>query len=335
MVLPHGHNLANAIVFLHLPSADRSQRDETGRGVAHLDAYGLGVETDISLPGTQPTRPAGRPHAIALRAAPAAELPSLLDEPRYLRNLQAYDGAAFAMLESPEGDVLFAYGRTALFHLSADYATLRCAVAAQDGAAWQRVLLDTVLWTVSLLRGFELLHASAVTTDHGLVALVARTGGGKTSLAAEFLRRGATLFSDDVVALDSAGGEVIAHPGPPLMNLPRALAPAELGGVVVADFGDDRWVALHRATVVPSPLAAVVLVNRVAGESARCSPTAATSLTLLPHAVSLPHLADRARRRFDIFGSVIATVPVLLLHADPAVPPSELADLIERRLVTL
>jgi hypothetical protein len=303
--------------------------------MAYLDAYGLGVETDVSLPGTQPVRPADCPHAIALRATVAADLPSLLGEPRYLRNLQAYDGAAFAMLESPEGDVLFAYGRTALFHLSADRRTLRCAVGAQDGAAWQRVLLDTVLWTVSLLRGFELLHASAVTSDRGLIALVARTGGGKTSLAAEFLRRGATLFSDDVVALDDAGGEVIAHPGPPLMNLPRVLAPAEVGGTLVADFGDERWVALSRVTVGPSPLAAVVLVNRVAGETARCSLTAATSLTLLPHAVSLPHLADGARRRFEIFGSVIATVPVLSLHADPAVPPCELADLIDHRLVTL
>ena len=35
---------------------------------------------------------------------------------------------AFAMLESLDGDLLFAYGRKALFHLSADHATLRSAV---------------------------------------------------------------------------------------------------------------------------------------------------------------------------------------------------------------
>jgi hypothetical protein len=61
----------------------------------------------------------------------------------------------------------------------------------------------------------------------------------------------------------------------------------------------------------------------------------ATSLTLLPHGVSLPHLAQRAGRRFDIFGSVTATVPVLSLHADPAVSPSELADLVDGRLAQL
>jgi hypothetical protein len=303
--------------------------------VAYLDAYGLGVETDISLPGTQPVGPADHPHAVTLHAAAAPELPSLLDSPRYLRNLQTYDGAAFAMLESLDGDLLFAYGRKALFHLSADHSTLRYAVGGEAGRAWQRVLLDTVLWTVSLLHGFELLHASAVTTDHGLIALVARTGGGKSSLAAEFLRRGAALFSDDIVALDHAGGEVIAHPGPPLMNLPRVLPPAQVGGTVVAEFGEERWVALDRARAAPSPLAAVVLLNRVAGETARCSRTAATSLTLLPHGVSLPHLADRARRHFDIFGSVIATATILSLHADPSVPPSELVDLINHSLDAL
>jgi hypothetical protein len=292
------------------------------------------VESELSLPGTQPGRPSGS-HLVSILGATAAELPSLLDTPRYLRNLQSYDGAAFAMLEGAEGDVLFAYGRTALFHLSADHATLRCTFGPEEPAAWQRVLLDTILWTVSLLHGFELLHASAVTTDRGLIALVAHAGGGKSSLAAEFLRRGATLFSDDVVALNAADGEVIAHPGPPLMNLPRVIAPAEVDGSIVADFGDERWVALRRATVVHSRLVAVVLLNRVAGATTRCSVMPATSLTLLPHVISLPHLTDRARQRFDIVGSMVETVPVLSLDADPVVPPSELADLIDHRLVSL
>jgi hypothetical protein len=318
-----------------LSSADRSQRDETGRRGGYLDAYGLTVQADIALPGVQPSpRPPGR-HILTLRAAAAADLPSPLEAPHYLRNLQAYDEAAFAMLESPDGDVLFVYGRTALFHLSADRSTLRYAVGVPDQAAWRRVLMDTVLWTVSLLRGFELLHASAVTGDGGPIALVARSGGGKSTLAAEFLRRGATLFADDIVALEEAGGEAVAHPGPPVMNLPDALDPARVGATVVAEFGDERWVAIERDTLTPTPLAAVVLVNRVAGETPRCVATEATSLTLLPHGVSLPHLAERARRRFDIFGSVTATTPVLSLHADPAVAASDLADLITRRLTTL
>jgi hypothetical protein len=48
--------------------------------------------------------------------------------------------------------------------------------------------------------------------------------------------------------------------------------------------------------------------------------------------VTLPHLHDRARRRFDIFGAIAANAPIFFLHADPAVSPSELADVIEDRL---
>jgi hypothetical protein len=318
-----------------LSSADRSQRDGTGRPERHLDAYGLAVQTDIDLPGLHSTPPSPRPYAVTLRAAPADELPSPLDEPRYLRNLQSYDDAAFAMLESPEGDVLFAYGRTTLFHLSADRATLRYAVGSPREAAWQRVLLDTVLWTVSLLDGFELLHAGAVIAEHGLIALVARTGGGKSTLAAEFLRRGATLFADDIVALQETADGLLAYPGPPLMNLPDALDPAQVGATVVAEFDDERWVAFERDSVGPTALGAVVLINRGAGETARCVSTEGTSLELLPHAITLPHLSDRARRRFEIFSSVSATVPVLSLHADAAVSASELADLIGHRLSAL
>jgi hypothetical protein len=301
--------------------------------MAYLDAFGLEVQTDTILPGTQTTPLGGQRQPLTLISAPADELPSLLERPHYVRNLQAYGGAPYVMLEGADGDILFAYGRAALAHLSADGTLLRCAVGAENDPAWQRVLLDTVLWTVSLLRGFELLHAATVAHERGLVALVAHTGGGKSSLAAEFLRRGASLFSDDILALADAGGTILAHAGPALMNLPHAVDPSALPvDRVLADFGDERWVALNRPLADPRPVSGVVLVNRVAGERPRCEPTPATSLTLLPHALSLPHLQDRARRRFDIFGGLVAQAPVYSLHADPALSPSDLADLIEEQL---
>ena len=248
LVLPRGHTLPNAIVFLHLPSADRSQRDETDGGVAYLNAYGLGVETDLSLPATRPVGPADHPHARDLarrgsgRAPVAARHATLPAQPPDIRRRRRSpcSRASTGICCSP---------MAARPCFTCPPTTRRCAMPsgrkpAEPGSACFWTLC---LWTVSLLRGFELLHASAVTTDHGLIALVARTGGGKSSLAAEFLRRGAALFSDDIVALDDAGGEVIAHPGPPLMNLPRVLPPAQVGGTVVAEFGDERWVALDRA----------------------------------------------------------------------------------------
>jgi hypothetical protein len=126
---------------------------------------------------------------VTLTPADPQTLFTLTGDPRFLRHLVAYEGCPFATLEGASGDLLFHFGPQALFHLEADRRRLNCAFARPDDRLSQRVLLDTVLWTTSLQVGFELLHASAVATDRGVLAFVADQGGGKTTLAAEFLRR--------------------------------------------------------------------------------------------------------------------------------------------------
>jgi hypothetical protein len=306
--------------------------DRTSRRF-HSDAFGLQIESDFVLPGAGPEPGPARPYRLQLRRTKPAALPGVTDEPRYLCNLQSYAGSAYAMLEGETGDVLFIYGRQAVFHLSSDRAMLRCAVPTSDAREWERVLMDTVLWTIALLRGCELLHASAVATAHGVVAFIATTGSGKSSLASEFLRRGARLFSDDVVALGDPAGEIVAYPGPPVMNLPVRVNPETVGGhEVLHDFGAERWLHLTDRRPPAQGLAAAVLLHRSAGAATGCERAQATSLTLLPHALSLPHLGERARRRFELFGAVAATVPVWMLQADLAVSTAELADLIETRI---
>jgi len=300
---------------------------------SRLSAFGLEIEADFALPGMHPPSQSSLEASLALRLVEQSELAPLGGEKRILRHLHVFDDCPYAMLEGSAGDMFIRYGRRALFHLSADRRLLRCAPAARDDPTWQRVLLDTVLWTVSLLRGFELLHASAIGTPRGVVAFVAISGGGKTSLAAEWLRRGSSLFCDDILALEDSNGEVVGHPGPPLLNLPGELAPDSVGDAqVIAELGDEQWVAVNAPSAVPQPLAAVVLIERAAGREARCSPVVGTTLTLLPHAVGLTHVAERPERRFQLFGKVVATTPVLSLTADPSVPTSALADLIEDEL---
>jgi hypothetical protein len=172
-----------------------------------------------------------------------------------------------------------------------------------------------------------------VTTPAGVVAFAAQTGGGKTSLVVECLRRGARLFADDVVALEARDGRVAAHPGPPLMNVPARLgAGAVAGARRLADFGDEHWVCLEdAATPTPAPLAAIVLLSRAPDLPLRCAPVQASSLTLLPHAISLPHMPPGARERFEVFSHLAAT-PVLSLTAEPSVTPAGLADAVETRV---
>ena len=55
----------------------------------------------------------------------------------------------------------------AVHHLSADASVLQCAPTDPTEQSWWRVVLDSVLFTVALLQGYEALHAAAVATPDG------------------------------------------------------------------------------------------------------------------------------------------------------------------------
>jgi hypothetical protein len=230
------------------------------------------------------------------------------------------------------GDHRLEYGGQTSFHFSPDARTLLCAPADPADPAWKRFLLDTGLWSVSLIRGYEALHASAVELPEGVVAFVAQMGGGKTSLAAEFVRCGNPLFADDVVALRPTDGEVRAYPGPPLMNL--ALEQSRAGaaeiGTVLATFDDEAWVAVSNSADEPRPLAAVYLLDRRAGLDDAVKRVEATVLDLLPHSFGFHHLRGRRRTRFEAFAELAASVPVFKLMADTATTPAAIAHLVRR-----
>lgn len=294
-----------------------------------MTAFGMAIASDIALPGAAPRLTDEPGPDLLLRTVPREELEPLTDSPRYMRYLHAFEGCGYAMLEGDDGDVLFHYRERALFHLSADRGTLRCAIS-ESGTAWQRVLLDTVFWTISLLQGFELLHAGAVVTRKGLIALAGPSGAGKTTLAIELLRRGGMLFADDIVALEARGDEVIAHPGPSLMNVPRSVEPWDSDAwEVLADLGDEDWVCVRRVPPPPQPVRAIVLVAPGA-PVAECVAVAPTSLEVLPHMVTFTHLLDgRRRQQFEVAGGLAAGASLMSLSRPTRADPSQLADLIQ------
>lgn len=298
-----------------------------------LTAFGLEINADFALPGLteQPGPPTGR--RLWLRQVDFETLIALDSHPRHLRHLRSYQDCPYAALEGDDGDLLFHLGSRAMFYLTPDQTTVLCARADSEDRHWQRVFLDTVLWTVSLQRGLDLLHASVVQTRNGLIAVMARSGGGKSSLAAEYLSRGATLFSDDILAVEPRDHGVVAHPGPPVLNLPKALPVDTVNPIeVLADFGEELWVRVRSDERGAQPLSAIVLLNRTASGPARCTPVAPTSLTLLPHRILLPHMTARSRQQFEVFGALVATTPALQLTADPSTPTTELADLVDQRI---
>ena len=90
---------------------------------------------------------------------------------------------------------------------------------------WQRLLFAQVLPLVATLQGLELLHASAVRLSQGTtLAFAAAARNRQSSVAAHLVASGASLVTDDVLALERGSRGVVAHPGVPVMSL----APMEL-----------------------------------------------------------------------------------------------------------
>lgn len=304
-----------------------SARPERQRAF-HYRAFALPLKSSFPLPGLAPA-PAER-QALSLLLASDAQIKRLWSgpdgEPVWIT---AIDGRPYTMRLGRQGDYLLSYGRDASFLLSPDLRELRCAPSDLSEAAWRRFLLDTVLWSVSLLSGVELMHASAVQGATGVTAFAAFSGGGKTSLACELMRRGASLFADDILALPRVDGELRAHPGPALMNRPRRNGVHDGVGKVIGRFAGEDWVVVPGAAREPDRVAAVCLLRRRSGAALALRRVQPTVLDLLPFTLGFPHLRARVRQRFMLFARLAAEVPVYELSAPLHASARSLSDLVE------
>ncbi len=230
-------------------------------------------------------------------------------------------------IERGRGDLLVSYGERARFHLDARRSQLLCSAEEVADLGWQRVLLTRVLPLVAIARGREALHAGAVHTAAGAVAIAGPSGAGKSTLTAELVRRGHPLLADDVLVLESDRGRVLAHPAGPQLSLCGGDA---IAGTALGELGGKHWIAVENVATAASELAAVVLLERGRGEQAATSRAAASPLALAPHMLGLPDDEGRDRDRFNLYSDLVQRTPILRLTAAEAVPPPALAAEIER-----
>jgi hypothetical protein len=234
------------------------------------------------------------------------------------------DGADFAVERGVAGDHRFSRDGRALAVLDPAAASVLCAI--DDGGRgtgnW-RALLDSVLFSVALLRGLEALHAGAVVIGERALAISAGPGGGKSTLLAELIDEGAALLSDDVVALSPRPGErPIAHPGPPLMTVPSTLRRPP--GEPFADLGEELWRAVP-TVAAPLPLGAIVLLDRSGEGAPRLEAVERPLAPLLAGLLNFPRTAEREGARFDLAATLAESVPIRRLRASAEAAPSELA----------
>lgn len=305
-------------------------------------AFGLSLLVDQPLPGAWEERLPVRKPSLQIQLVDAATIEGSWSGSKSIGWEGEIDGARLLVEQGMDGDHRFVHGARpghagtplAIHHLCSDGTVLQCAPSHRSGPSWWRVVLDSVLFIVALLNGYEALHAGAIATPDGAIAITAGTGGGKSTLLTELLGRGWMLMADDVLVLESRGVEPpLAYPAPPLMTIPAARIPA-LSKTnpfeTICSIADERWIAMPVCSK-PIPLKALVVLNRRPAEQ---QPSERVSLAriespfapLLNSLMSFPATPERQRARFELAGVLASTVELWRLTADLDAPPDVLAD---------
>jgi hypothetical protein len=318
-------------------------------------AFGLELEGDFEAPGLVPVDVPGDGPSTRLRLVGAAELSARFPGGGVARRLLEErfppDSADVARsIDWAPGHGYRLYARHfGLALVSEDGAEVLCAPPDDEPWSWQRFLVGRVLPWAAVLRGREVLHASAATLRGRAVAFVGPTGMGKTSLATAVVLGGGGFLTDDVLALERRGEEILAHPGAAIAALRDA--PAGDLGEVLGDSG-KTYVAVARESG-PVPLAAVYFLTREGHATAPAPPARAVApdRATPPGAAAPPierierpdarlllgstfnqsiRTPARMTRQLELCADLAASVPMFRLRIAPGVGPTALADAVGR-----
>jgi hypothetical protein len=236
--------------------------------VPSATVFGLDVraEEPLLLLADTPVAPTGRELELSLAAGDGAKHPWPESAETVCDQRERDGGICFRIEADPVAGYLIwgpAYGR---HFLSADGRRALCAPDGLPAQTWQRLLIAQVLPFAAVLRGLEVLHASAVVHEGHTIAFLGPSRAGKTSLALELCRRGATFLADDVLALERAGEELLGHPGAPIAGLDhdeaRRLERDGTNGHETIAANDRERLVRMRGAEHPAPLGALLLLER-------------------------------------------------------------------------
>ena len=300
--------------------------------------FGLDVRADRPLPflETARARPTGRRLEVSLPAD--AEGLGGVGDGELISDQRHPDGTvSFQIERGEEGYRIWGpeYGESLL---SVDGERLRGAPGNGGMGAWQRMLVAQALPFAAVLRGLEVLHAGAVAVDGGAVAFAGRSGAGKTSLALALCRRGASFLTDDVLALERVGEELIGHPGTPVAGIDHAEAERldraeESGEHEVLDLNSRERVARVPVGAEPAPLRALFFLERSPDGPAEPRFEPAADAQMLLAATFNLVLADPGRLAalLDVC-ALVARARVERILAGSEVDATELGAAVERRI---
>jgi hypothetical protein len=202
----------------------------------------------------------------------------------------------------------------ARFHVSQGH-NLQSAPAPGAGDAEVRLLAHGLPQAAAWVqRGLLVLHAAAVSTPGGALALAGPSWAGKSVLAAALARRGAALLADEVLPVELRAGQLpLAHPCDPQVLLWRRAA-EQLGydpeALIPAREGLARyWLPPLPAMDVPQPLARLYLLGVHNQPGIKLEPLRghARVMALMRHAFNRRLAETPARRQQTMLG--LAALP--------------------------
>lgn len=227
------------------------------------------------------------------------------------------------------------------YRVSSNGRRLTCAPGDLTMWEWQRFLLAQLLPLAAALRGYEVLHASAVQIGNRGVALVGNTGAGKTSLAINLVLQGAGFLADDVLVLERSNRGVRAHAGAPIAGIRHAEvdrlsqdARQSLGEEVGRNEKEVLYKLSRGAAAVP--LGALYFIDRGSTTSSLAFEPVTDPRLLMSSTFNFVHRPpDRLAELLDICARIDATASVLRVVVPPEMDATGLATAIRRHAETI
>ena len=293
-------------------------------------AFGVRFELAFEAPGLRQAEVEREDAPDTLLELADLESDWPVDEARYLGGLADGDGSALIDIRlHPRRGILFTAPAHGRYAIEPGTRRVMCAPKAGPDWHWQRMLIGQVLPLVAAVRGFHVLHASAIVIDGRAVALSGAPGAGKSTLALELALQGHEILAEDVLSLRLDGAAVIAEPGVSLVNL-RPTEDAERavreGGFSVLGRSHKLHVDLPRASE-PLPLSALLLLEDADDDAPLVEPVPAPSATEIISTSFVPYLTREQDLLLHLeLGSAIATtVPTAKVRVDRRRPAAEIA----------
>jgi hypothetical protein len=304
-------------------------------------AFGLDVEADtpLSFLSHSSATPTGRPLSVSVEAGGTARSQWPAGGELICDERGPGGGVNFQIETHPGQGYLISGPEYGSHLLAADGRRLRCFPEGRPESSWQRMLIAQVLPFAALLHGLEVFHASAVVYGGETVAFLGPSRSGKTSLALELCARGASFMADDVLALETREGRLLAHPGSPIAGVardPRSGSKSDdiddAGAEVVAVNERERILRISGATE-PVVLGTLFFVDRKADgpESPTFQATADAQMLLAATFNFVLATPQRLRGLLEVC-ALAARLRVELIGCGPSTDVPELADAVERRL---